>query len=681
MQTVSAQLTLTFQGNEVGDPWGFTTTGANASALTQANATPNKVSGTKSIVAGGTTGGGSCYDGGSGNGTVVNNKITFQPVSIATSNEQIRTLSFHWGSRFPVCAGTGWDVGEDLTFTPIIDGIAQTPITLAVGNVNADFNIKLPVQKYSYTIPTCVNTFAFELNLPTNRRDELLFVDDVMLKTPAMNVPLTIPLTVTGDANACIGGLSNVSTNALPGVSYDWSGLPIGATFTTPNNTSASHTMVIDWAIAAAGTYQVKVKPRKTQCGIDVFGAEVSFQVIVNSNPVLTTSPASSICAGDAITLTASGATTYSWNNGLGTSSAVIVTPTATTTYQVTGFNGTCSSTETIVITVNPAAVSAGSDITICEGNQVTLTASGGNNFIWDQGVVNGIAFTPTTTSIYTVTSTGSCAGTDQVTVTVEEAPSANFSSDVNSGCLPLSIQFENLTIGNNTYLWSFDDGTNSNLDDPNHTFTSIGCKNVTLLATSPNGCTNTFIADNFICVVDGPNVQFTTDITEITSDNSTVEFTNQTTGATSFVWNFGDGNLSTDYSTSHTFDPFSLSNQFITLTATNDAGCSATAMTIIYFNAVPSIYVPNAFTPNGDEANQIFIPKFGDRIDPTKYHIAIFNRWGGIVFESADMNIGWDGTFKGQAVQEGEYIWKMRYGIVEGVDQIEKLGHVNLLR
>lgn len=681
MQTVSAQVTLAFQGNEVGDLWGFTTTGANTSALAQANANPNKVTGTKSIVVGGNTGGGSCYDGGSGNGTTINNKITFQPVNIATSNEHVRTLTFHWGSRFPVCAGTGWDAGEDLTFTPIIDGIAQTPITLAIGNVNADFNIKLPVQKYSYSIPACVNTFAFELMLPTNRRDELLFIDDVKLVTPSMNLPLTILLNVSGDVTVCTGNTSDVFTNIFPGLSYDWSGLPTGATFTTPNNTSASHTMTIDWGTAIAGTYQVKVKPRKTQCGIDVFGDEVSFEVVVSSSPILTTSPSSSICAGDPITITASGANTYSWNNGLGTNNSITVSPTATTSYQVTGFNGVCSSTETIIITVNQAAVSAGNDLTICEGNSVTLTASGGSNFTWDQGVVNGVAFTPTTTATYTVTSTGSCAGTDQVTVTVEEAPTAIFASDAISGCLPLNVQFENLTIGNNTYQWSFDDGTNSSLDAPNHTFTSVGCKDITLVATSPNGCVNTMIVDNFICISEGPNVQFTTDVTEITSDNSTVEFTNTTTGATTFDWNFGDGNFSTDYSTSHTFDPFSLVNQLVTLTATNAEGCTASAMAIIYFNAIPSIYVPNSFTPNGDEVNQIFTPKFGDRIDPTKYHIAIYNRWGGLVFESSDMNIGWDGTFKGQEVQEGEYVWKMRYGIVEGVDQIEKLGHVTLLR
>ena len=132
------------------------------------------------------------YEGGSGNGNTIENKITFQPVNIATSNENVRTLSFYWGSRYPVCVGTGWDFGEDLTFTPIIDGISQTPIVIGVGNNNTNFNIQATSQKYSYSIPICANSFAFELKLPTNRRDELLFVDDVKLSSQSKTKKITM---------------------------------------------------------------------------------------------------------------------------------------------------------------------------------------------------------------------------------------------------------------------------------------------------------------------------------------------------------------------------------------------------------------------------------------------------------------------------------------------------------
>ena len=680
-QTAFSQINLYFQGNETGDTWGFTTTGASASALNQANLNPNKVTGTKSIVAGGNTGGGSCYESGSGNGTMVENKITFQAVTISSSNSQIRTLTFSWGSRFPVCDGTGWDNNENLTFTPIIDGIPQTPITLATGSVNANFNIKLAAQKYSYSIPSCVNSFAFELMLPTNRRDELLFVDDVKLTTPSLNAPLTIPLVVTGDASVCRGATSSVSANSSPNVSYDWSGLPTGASFTTPNNSTTSNSMNIAWGTASSGTYQVKVKPHQTQCGIDVYGAEVSFQVVVQNDPVLTTSPASSICAGETITLNVSGATTYNWSNGLGTNNSITVSPTATTSYQVTGFNGACSSSETIVVTVNQGALFAGNDITICEGSSVTLAASGGNNYSWDQGVLDGIAFIPTATNTYTVTSTGACASSDQIIVTVEPIPTIDFSSDVTSGCSPLKVQFDNQTIGNITYQWNFGDGTTSNLENPDHTFTTSGCKNITLSATSAGGCVNTWIKDNYICVSENPSVQFTTNTNEISSQSSTVEFTNQSVGVTNYTWSFGDGNFSNEESPFYTYNPYSLENQLVTLVGTNSAGCIDSAMTIIYFASIPSMYVPNSFTPNGDEFNQVFTPKFGDGIDLTNYHLFVFNRWGGLVFETNDINIGWDGTSSGLYSQEGTYIWKMQYGILDGVDRIERSGHITLVR
>ncbi len=679
-QQANAQISLAFQGNETGNTWAFTTTGASANALTQANNSANYVSGTKSIVVGGNTGGGSCYQGGSGNGSTIENKITFTSINISTSNNFVRTLTFSWGSRFPTCEGTGWDAGEDLTFTPVLDGVVQAPITVAIGNNNANFSIKGAAQKYTYSIPSCINSFAFEVMLPTNRRDELLFIDDVKLSTPALNLLQPNVLTVTGDTSVCVGNTSTIFANSIPGVNYEWSGLPVGANFTTANNTTNSNTMTINWGTAISGIYLVKVKPWTMTCGANQYGTEMSFQVAVIENPVLNTSPSSIICLGSNLTIFASGAETYSWNNGLGTNHSITVSPTTTTIYQVTGFNGNCSATETVVITVNQSAISAGNDVLICKGNSVTLSATGANTYTWSHGVVNGVPFTPTSTNTYTVTSTGTCTGSDDVLVTVEKVPTPNFDADVYTGCIPLQVQFENQTSGNNTYQWNFGDGTSSAIDSPIHTFSTAGCMDITLVATSVNGCSNTYILDNLICVSDKPKVHFSSSTHEINSDQSTVEFTNLTTDATNFLWDFGDGNQSTDFSTTHTFDPFSMENQLVTLIATNEVGCKDSVTTIIYYTSAPSIYVPNAFTPNGDEFNQIFTPKFGPSIDPTKYSLMIFNRWGELIFETFDLNLGWDGTYKGKPVAIGEYIWKIRYGVVDGIDQVERIGHVTKL-
>jgi gliding motility-associated-like protein len=189
LQWSVAQTTLFFQSGNAGDNWSFVSTGADATALAESLSPQNYTSAPQSLVVGGNTSGGSCIDGGVGNGPSTPRTFTFDPVDISTSNQLSRTLSFRWGNRHPVCTGTGWDTGENLVFTPIHNGVSQAPITLAVGGSDAVFSILN--NTYTYTVPPCVNTFSFVLSITTNRRDELLFLDDVLLTTPGFNTPLT----------------------------------------------------------------------------------------------------------------------------------------------------------------------------------------------------------------------------------------------------------------------------------------------------------------------------------------------------------------------------------------------------------------------------------------------------------------------------------------------------------
>jgi gliding motility-associated-like protein len=207
----TAQTTLYFQNGNAGDNWSFSSTGADATALAESLSPLNYTSAPQSLVVGGNTPGGSCIDGGTGNGPTTSRTYTFDDVDISSSNQYTRTLTFNWGNRHPVCTGTGWDTGENLIFTPIHDGIAQPNITLAVGANDAIFNINS--NSTTYTIPPCVNSFSFILSINTNRRDELLFLDDVLLTTPAFNVtqqPTQISFTVC--------------PNELP---FNWNGIQI----------------------------------------------------------------------------------------------------------------------------------------------------------------------------------------------------------------------------------------------------------------------------------------------------------------------------------------------------------------------------------------------------------------------------------------------------------------------
>ena len=94
------------------------------------------------------------------------------------------------------------------------------------------------------------------------------------------------------------------------------------------------------------------------------------------------------------------------------------------------------------------------------------------------------------------------------------------------------------------------------------------------------------------------------------------------------------------------------------------------------------TLYMPNTFTPNGDGLNDIFIP-VGKNI--SSVHLMIFDRWGGILFESNDPNVGWDGTYQGQLVKNDIYAWKLEYRFIDknGVESLlqKEIGHVQVLR
>jgi len=92
------------------------------------------------------------------------------------------------------------------------------------------------------------------------------------------------------------------------------------------------------------------------------------------------------------------------------------------------------------------------------------------------------------------------------------------------------------------------------------------------------------------------------------------------------------------------------------------------------------SVYVPNTFTPNDDEFNQLFLPVFsGTGIDHSTYNFSLFNRWGDVAFSTENLEEGWNGTFKSLASPEGTYTWKMSF-IANGAEVVE-MGHVNLIR
>lgn len=205
-----SQISLFFQSGNTTDNWSYSNSGSDPTAASEALSPLNYTSAPQSLVVGGNTSGGSCIDGGTGNGPTTLRSFSFNEVDISTSNQLPRTLSFNFGNRHPVCTGTGWDTGENLIFTPYHDGVALAGITIAVGGNDAVFNIQ--TNNYIYTIPPCVNIFSFELAILTNRRDELLFLDDVLLSTPDFNAPVEPTIE---NVSICAGELPLIWNNDI----------------------------------------------------------------------------------------------------------------------------------------------------------------------------------------------------------------------------------------------------------------------------------------------------------------------------------------------------------------------------------------------------------------------------------------------------------------------------------
>jgi gliding motility-associated-like protein len=334
--------------------------------------------------------------------------------------------------------------------------------------------------------------------------------------------------------------------------------------------------------------------------------------------------------------------------------------------FNSTGQNG-CDSLAILNFTVINT-MSSNSSVTICESDLP---------FLW-----NGQLFH--TSGQYSVLLTGSngCDSIANLILTLESTPLPIFNASQVSGCSPLSVSFQNNTIGQfSNCVWNFGNGqTTSGCNQVSSTYTSAGCYDVSLTLTSSSGCVGTSTLADLVCVTETPLASFVANPTVASSTDPTIQFVNSSINASSYTWNFGDdsGN-SNEESPSHSY-PEEQGSYEVTLIAFNGS-CSDTVSQLIVIESEPLFYVPNTFTPDGDLVNNTFLPVFSAGFDPYDYKILIFNRWGEILFESNNAKIGWDGTYGGILCQDGVYIWQIVFTEL-GRDRRQLIrGHVNLLR
>ncbi len=334
--------------------------------------------------------------------------------------------------------------------------------------------------------------------------------------------------------------------------------------------------------------------------------------------------------------------------------------------------------------------IDAGVDFSICQGQPVILSGNGAQTYTWDNGIVNGHSFTPSAsgTTTYTVIGTdhNGCRNLDSITINVIPIPVMDIIGQNLYGCQPVTPIFTNNSTGNlANCTWYLGNGEIvNNCGTFSSVFPNVGCFDVTLEVETPEGCKNALTLKDYVCVEGMPVAQFTPTPEELSTYQWESQMVNESIGATNYSWNFGDGTAgSTLHSPTHAFPNDVAGNYLITLIASTNAGCSDTATAIINLKEELLFYVPNTFTPNADYKNEMFKPVFSTGFDTQGFEMLIFNRWGELIFETHNADIGWEGKYgiDGHDCQDGTYTWKIMLKRRSSNEKKEYVGHVNLLR
>jgi gliding motility-associated-like protein len=611
--------------------------------------------------------------------------------SPATSNAVLITVNPVLIPSVAILANTTTAcTGASITFTatPTNGGTAPTYQWFVDGNPVAGQT------NSTFTSTTLANGASVTVQLTSNATP--------CLSTPtATSSPIVVTINPSISASVSISASTNTicsgnsvtftasPTNGGTAPTYQWyvNGTPIAG---QTNSTFTSTTL------ANAASVTVQMTSNATPCLIGSPTTSNAEIITVNPNPVVTATNNGPLCVTQQLELTATtiAGATYDWTgpqsfNSLSQNPIIPnVTLANAGNYTVTvNLNGcTSSATSTVtIVTGFPATINPSGPFCLNSGI-VTLTASAGGGIWAGIGITNASngSFNPSLGAVgintISYTTPGACGGTSTIDILILPIPSISISSDVTSGCAPLEVTFnDNSTPTSSSVLWNFGNGViSSTLNTV--TYNSPGCYDVSLTSTNAGGCSTTETFIDFICVLEDPVADFTTDEFSTSLYTPTFELVNQSDFSVSYLWEFDNNTTSTltNPTVSYPEEPGSYTVQLV---AYNAAGCTDTITKILTVRDELVFFVPNSFTPNGDEFNNAFVPIFTSGFDPFEFNLTIINRWGELIFESNDATVGWDGTYDGKIVPDGMYVWKIRMKNNENDKKYTYTGHVNVLK
>ncbi len=555
-----------------------------------------------------------------------NPEITAVPAICVSSppfNLTVDTLGGTW-------SGTGITNTTTGTFDPSLAGIGTTLIT--------------------YTTPGLCNAIDTMLITVTSGSD------------PTINQP----------TNVCILDPAFNLTAATGGGTWSGTGITSGASGT------------FDPATAGVGSQVITYNISGTCAATDT--VTVSVYSTINS----TITPHPPVCEGSAAFNFSAANTGGVWSGtGITSATAGTFNPTTAGTFLITyAIPGSCGTTDTVNMTVLPVA-----DATILpasaicsNGSPFNMSATNSGGTWTGTGITSGTTgtFDPSVSGGGTFTITysilGTCGDTDTEIVTVNAAPAPTFTSDINSGCAPVCINFSESvsTICSNT-LYLFGDGDTSFVSSPTHCYTEAGVYSVSLQCIDANGCVGNITVSNMITVSPVPVADFTVSPSTTVVPNTEVNFTDITPGSTNSSWEFGDPtsgfNTSGLSSSSHVYN--NEGDYCITLVSTNNGGCSDTAKYCIIVIGEGTIFIPNVFSPNGDGNNDFFIVS-SHNIKEITYEI--YDRWGLNIASYNGITGGWNGETKnGKMATDGVYFYVLKATGLNG-KTVQQEGFIHLL-
>ena len=406
----------------------------------------------------------------------------------------------------------------------------------------------------------------------------------------------------------------------------------------------------------------------------DIYGCinDTDNTVLVHPNPIINIAPSvSTICSDSSIQLVVTTnipAQHIQWNAG-DTIYNPTYSPMTTTTYSVvlTDTNGCFGYDSSLVNVIQRVTCNLTAASPVCSIDTAKVeysgTATSAALVNWDFGggtLVSGSGINPhflqwSTAGTYQVTldvtENGCTSWPDTAEIVINQSPDVYITAVDSIVCDSLPVMFSSIPSGMMSYLWHFGDplaagSDTSSMQNPDYIYNVPGTYSVNLMVVSPNGCAGFTQTNSMILINPSPGAGFT-HTPEISYTTPVINFYDQSVGANSWEWNFGDPNSGV-FNFSNNTDPYHIYQEkgeyTVQQIVRNEYGCIDTAWSIAKLDNGPSFFTPDAFTPNGDGLNDVFIPQ-GTKFDEATFELYIYDRWGRIVFETKDYYDFWDGT------------------------------------